>query len=153
MNDRYADVHKSPKGPGDARPTAIQVIKDEGLGNGFIDKKTLITGVFSGIGVEAAKALFITGATLYLTARDLQTARDALGSELTSSSLVYILEMDQNSLSSVRSCAQKFLSMSNTLNIFIVNAGVMATPEDRTTDDFKYSLASITSLTTFYSIF
>lgn len=40
---RYADVHKSPEGPGDARPTALQIIQDEGLEGklaGKVIKKT-----------------------------------------------------------------------------------------------------------------
>ncbi|KAF2820957.1 short-chain dehydrogenase [Ophiobolus disseminans] len=137
MTDRYANVHKTPKGPGDARPTALQIIKDEGLENGITNKKILITGASSGIGVETAKALYTTGATLYLTARHLQKARENLGSELTNSSRVHLLEMDQNSLASVRACAQMFLSAADTLNIFIANAGVMATPEGRTANGFE----------------
>jgi len=137
MTTRYADVHKTPNGPGDARPTALQIIKDEELQGSLADKKIFITGASSGIGVETAKALYATGATLYLTARNLQKARDNLGSDLADSSHVHLLEMDQNSLASVRACGQKLLSMTDTLNIFIANAGVMATPEGRTADGFE----------------
>jgi NAD(P)-dependent dehydrogenase (short-subunit alcohol dehydrogenase family) len=135
MTDRYAYVHKNPKGPGDARPTARQIIKGEGLENAY-ELDIFITGASSGIGVETAKALCATGATLYLTARNLQKARDALDSELINSSRAHFLEVDQKSLSSVRSCAKKFLYLSNTLNIFIANANVMATPEGRTANGF-----------------
>lgn len=34
----YADVHKDPQGPGDARPTALQVVKDAGLVGKMKDK-------------------------------------------------------------------------------------------------------------------
>jgi hypothetical protein len=27
---RYTEAHKNPTGPGDARPTALQIVKDEG---------------------------------------------------------------------------------------------------------------------------
>lgn len=53
----YAAVHKSPKGPGDARPTAMDIIRDEGLVGKLVGKTVLITGGSSGLGLEAARAL------------------------------------------------------------------------------------------------
>ncbi|KAJ6111781.1 short-chain dehydrogenase [Penicillium sp. IBT 18751x] len=100
------------------------------------DKVILITGVSSGLGVETAKALFVTGATLYLTARNLEKAKKALG-DMAESPRVHLLELDLESLDSVRNCAKNFLSQSKSLNIFIANAGVMATPEGRTKDGFE----------------
>lgn len=35
---RYAEAHKHPKGVGDARPTALQIIKDEGREGTMTDK-------------------------------------------------------------------------------------------------------------------
>ena len=69
MGSRYAAVHQSSKGPGDARPTAHQIIDDEKLHDKLPGKTILITGCFSGLGVHTAQALYKTGATLYLTAR------------------------------------------------------------------------------------
>ena len=54
---RYAEAHNSPKGPGDARPTAMQIVEDEGLVGKLSDKVFLVTGVSSGIGVETMRAL------------------------------------------------------------------------------------------------
>lgn len=79
MSTGYADVHKNPGGSGDRRPTAAQIIQDEGLENKLVGKVVLITGCSSGIGIETARALALTGATLYLTARDLEKAKGALG--------------------------------------------------------------------------
>jgi hypothetical protein len=42
ITSRYAPAHISPKGPGDARPTALQVIKDEGLLDGLSGKTVLL---------------------------------------------------------------------------------------------------------------
>ncbi|KAL2785550.1 short-chain dehydrogenase [Aspergillus keveii] len=109
----------------------------EDLTNKLPDTKILITGASSGIGVETAKALFTTGATLYLTARNLEKARTALGSEIAQSPRVHLLELDLESLDSVRACAKTVLSLTKTLNIFIGNAGIMATPEGRTKDGFE----------------
>ncbi|KAM0544358.1 hypothetical protein ACHAPJ_011894 [Fusarium lateritium] len=64
MADRYVALHQSPSGPGDSRPTAIQIIKDEGLEGKLNDQVILVTGCSSGIGIETAKALHPTGAVL-----------------------------------------------------------------------------------------
>ncbi|KAJ5974375.1 dehydrogenase with different specificitie [Penicillium waksmanii] len=136
MESRYAKVHQSPKGPGDARPTALQIVKDAGRENTLAGKVILITGCSSGLGIETARALFQTGATLYLTARDLEKAKSAL-SDLVESPRVHLLHLDLNSLKSVHACAVEFLSQSETLNILIENAGVMACPEGRTADGFE----------------
>lgn len=136
MADRYVAAHQTPKGPGDARPTALQIIQDEGLEGQWSDKTAFITGCSSGIGIESARALHKTGATLFLTARNLAKAKTALG-DLAQSPRVTILELDLESLDSVRSCAKEFLSLSSKLNILICNAGVMMPPEGRTKDGFE----------------
>lgn len=136
MATNYESVHKEPAGPGDHRPTARQVIKEEQLQGKWADKTVLITGCSSGIGVETAKALLESGATLYLTARDLAKAKVALGDVL-QSGRAHLLELDLNSLESVRKCADAFLAKSDRLNLLIANAGVMATPEGRTADGFE----------------
>ncbi|CAM1511886.1 Fc.00g093990.m01.CDS01 [Cosmosporella sp. VM-42] len=136
MASRYAQVHQFPNGPSDARPTALQIIQDEHLENKLSGKSILITGCSSGIGLETAHALFETGATLYLTARDIPKAESELSS-LTSSGRVHLLELDLTSLDSVRACATKLLSYTDQLHLFIANAGVMACPEGRTQDGFE----------------
>ncbi|KAH8820656.1 short-chain dehydrogenase [Xylogone sp. PMI_703] len=135
-SSKYLEVHKNPQGSGDARPTALQIIQDEELEGKWADKVIFITGVSSGIGIETARALHTTGATLYLTARNLQKARDALP-DLISSPRVHLLELDLNSLESVRKCAAEFLAKEKKLNVLICNAGVMAPPEGRTVDGFE----------------
>jgi NAD(P)-dependent dehydrogenase (short-subunit alcohol dehydrogenase family) len=141
MATKYEAAHQSPKGPGDARPTALQIIKDEQIEGKWSDKTILITGCSSGIGIETAKALHETGATVYATARDLNKAKTALGS-LVSSPRFHLLELDLNSMASVRQCAETFLRQSDRLNILINNAGVMATPEGRTADGFETQLGT-----------
>ena len=47
--DRYADVHKDTHGPGDARPTAHQIVEDDDLVGKLSDKVMFITGTSSGI--------------------------------------------------------------------------------------------------------
>ncbi|KAH6977596.1 short-chain dehydrogenase [Ilyonectria sp. MPI-CAGE-AT-0026] len=139
MASAYAKVHESPSGPGDARPTAQQIIQDEGLEGKLEGKVILITGCSSGLGIETARALLPTGATLYLTARDLDKARTALG-DIAKSDRVHLLKLELDSLASVRAAAAVFLSKSKQLNILIANAGVMMTPEGRTADGFETQL-------------
>lgn len=67
--DRYTYLHRSPEGPGDARPTADQIIVDEGLVGKLGDKVIFVTGGTSGLGRETAKALHATGAKIYITSR------------------------------------------------------------------------------------
>jgi NAD(P)-dependent dehydrogenase (short-subunit alcohol dehydrogenase family) len=136
MADKYAAAHEILLGPGDQRPTALQVIKDEGLEGKLADKVVLITGCSAGLGVETARAMLATGATLYLTARNLPRAREALG-EIAESPRVHLLEMDQTSLKSVRACAASFHNQTKVLNILINNAGIMATPQVTTEDGFE----------------
>jgi NAD(P)-dependent dehydrogenase (short-subunit alcohol dehydrogenase family) len=136
--DKYATVHlnENLKGPGDGRPSALQIIKDNDLEGKLSDKVMIITGCSSGIGIETARALSATGATLYLTVRDLDKAKAALEGIL-EPGRVEILHLDLNSLASVRKAAEEFLSKSKTLNVLINNAGIMATPEGKTEDGFE----------------
>lgn len=141
MATKYVTVHEGPNGAGDARPTGLQIVRDEELEGKWAGRVILITGCSSGIGLETAKALFATGATLYLTARNIPKARDALG-DIASSDRVHLLKLDLESLNSVRTAATAFSSMSKTLNVFIANAGVMACPEGCTKDGFELHLGT-----------
>jgi NAD(P)-dependent dehydrogenase (short-subunit alcohol dehydrogenase family) len=136
MTREYESVHQKLEGPGDGRPTASQIINDNQLQGKWLGKTVLITGCSSGLGVETARAMLETGATLYLTFRDLKKAKSALG-DMVDNDRVHLLELDLGSLVSVRQCADDFLASSTTLNILIANAGIMATPEGRTIDGFE----------------
>ncbi|KAI0192890.1 hypothetical protein EV127DRAFT_335994 [Xylaria flabelliformis] len=149
MESRYRTAHENPKGPGDARPTALQVIKDERRQDGSLgDKVILITGCSSGLGIETARALKSTGATLFLTARNLEKARAALrdildeGGDDDDNGKVHLLRLDLESLASVRACVEEFLAKSQTLNVLVTNAGVRLVPEGRTADGFEVHLGT-----------
>ncbi|CAM6099866.1 unnamed protein product [Calypogeia fissa] len=126
---KYAAAHVSPEGPGDARPTALQIVEDEGLENKLTNKTFLITGCSSGIGLETARAIAATGATVFCTVRDLERGKIALADILESPN-VELLYMDLNSLDSVRTAAEEFLSKTEhkPINVLICNAGVLAIP-------------------------
>ncbi|KAL0019403.1 hypothetical protein WJX77_008568 [Trebouxia sp. C0004] len=130
---KYAAVHGDPTGPGDGRPSALQIIKDERLPGALKGKVVFTTGCSSGIGVETARALHSTGADLYLTVPDMQKGHDVVKDILASSgsnqSKLELLHLELDSLQSVRDCAQHFLSSGRSLNVPINNAGVMACPD------------------------
>lgn len=136
MSSRYAAAHKEPQGSGDSRPTALDIVKDEGLQGKLGDKVAIITGCSSGIGIETARALNATGCKLFLGVRDTAKGQNALA-DILEPGRVELLRMDLNSLDSVRAAAAEFLQKSETLNILVNNAGVMATPEGKTADGFE----------------
>ncbi|KAL5591139.1 hypothetical protein FOBRF1_014696 [Fusarium oxysporum] len=134
----YTEAHANPNGPGDARPTAIQIVKDEGAEGRLLGKTIVITGTSSGLGIETARALSLTGAKLFLTARNLDKAKTALDGILKPGK-IELVEMDNTSLSSVRAAAKTILQKSdNQVNILINNAGIMALPKlEYTKDGFE----------------
>ncbi|KAH7245264.1 hypothetical protein BKA59DRAFT_511219 [Fusarium tricinctum] len=139
---RYAALHANPKGSGDSRPTALQVVKDERLLDKLFGKVVLITGGNQGIGLETARALHATGATVFITARSSAKLEQGINDivswpEVKSTAPVYGIELRLDSLKSVRAAAETFLARSEKLNVLVLNAGVMATPGGRTEDGFE----------------
>ncbi|KAL1595751.1 hypothetical protein SLS60_009440 [Paraconiothyrium brasiliense] len=146
---RYTAVHANPSGAGDTRPTALQIIQDEGLEGKLAGKVIVLTGATSGIGLETARALSATGATLLLTARDRKKAEESLAGIL-DPGRISIIDMENASFSSVRAAAQQILSQSHgKVNIFIANAGIMGTPELKLTEDGHESQFSVNHLSHF----
>lgn len=132
----YAALHKNPNGAGDARPTASQVIVNSGLTDAWTGRVVVVTGSSSGIGVETVRALAETGATIIATARNLPKARDALAG-IGKTDQVRIVQLDNNSLDSVRKGAEEILQIAPKINVLITNAGIMATPREVTQDGFE----------------
>ncbi|KAK9793100.1 hypothetical protein SCARD494_06572 [Seiridium cardinale] len=138
---RYAQAHANRNGPGDGRPTALQIIKDEGREGILRDKVFLVTGASSGIGIETGRALAATGAKVFLAVRDLKKGEAACKSFL-EPGRVELIELDVSSLKSVRACAAAFLQKSPQLNLLVCNAGVMTIPtREETEDGFEMQLA------------
>ncbi|KAF7591667.1 hypothetical protein BBP40_001244 [Aspergillus hancockii] len=125
---RYTEAHANPQDAGDARPTALHIVKDAEKEGKLAGKVAIITGVSSGIGIETARALAATGATLYLTARDLTKAKTDLG-DIFQPDRMELVQMDQASPESVRNAAKTILSKTDKVTILVNNAGIMAVPE------------------------
>ncbi|KAJ3580059.1 hypothetical protein NPX13_g500 [Xylaria arbuscula] len=123
----YADLHKDPQGPGDKRPTASQVLEDNNLIQAWPDKVVLITGATSGIGIETTRSMYATGARVFILVRDPTKAQpivDEIIKSTKGSGGIEIIQMDLDSLDSVKTAAQQFLQKSPQLNVLINNAGM-----------------------------
>jgi NAD(P)-dependent dehydrogenase (short-subunit alcohol dehydrogenase family) len=87
----------------------------------------LVTGGYSGLGLETTRALTRAGAHVIVPARRLVTAKEALN-DLPNTE---VHELDLAELESVRAFSTRFLEGGRTLDILIANAGIMACPETR----------------------
>jgi NAD(P)-dependent dehydrogenase (short-subunit alcohol dehydrogenase family) len=86
----------------------------------------LITGANTGIGLVTACDLARQGAHLFITCRNLATARKALETIRSASgnTQVEALTLDLGDFASVRACAQTFLARNLPLHLLINNAGL-----------------------------
>ncbi|MFF8863764.1 SDR family NAD(P)-dependent oxidoreductase [Streptomyces sp. NPDC015139] len=114
--------HKIGSGFG-ATSTADDVLR----GVDLTGKLALVTGGYSGIGLETTRALVKAGAHVAVPARRPATAEQALAGL----SGVELDELDLGDLDSVRGFAERFLASGRTLDIVIDSAGIMACPETR----------------------
>ncbi|MCC3776867.1 SDR family NAD(P)-dependent oxidoreductase [Streptomyces sp. UNOB3_S3] len=88
----------------------------------------LVTGGYSGLGLETTRALVRAGARVVVPARRAGTAEEALAGILPRAE-VHVLDLAD--LDSVRTFADRFLDSGRALDVVIANAGVMACPETR----------------------
>lgn len=102
--------------------------KDVLNGIDLTGKTAIVTGGYSGIGLETVRALTGAGAKVIVPARRPEAATEALSSIAGD---VEIATMDLADLSSVRNFADNFVSSGAPLDILINNAGIMACPEGR----------------------
>jgi NAD(P)-dependent dehydrogenase (short-subunit alcohol dehydrogenase family) len=101
-------------------------------------RTALVTGGYSGIGIETTRALVGAGAHVIVPARRPDSAREALeGIDRTE-----VDELDLGDLDSVAAFAGRFLATGRTLDIVIDSAGIMATPETRVGPGWEAQLAT-----------
>ena len=105
------------------RSTAADVLK----GIDLKGKNVIVTGGYSGIGIEAVKALVAAGASVTVPARRPDKARE----ELAGVPGVEIAELDLADLKSVARFAASYVATGKPLHILINNAAIMANPETR----------------------
>ncbi|MCG8374640.1 MAG: oxidoreductase [Balneolales bacterium] len=91
-------------------------------------KVAIVTGGYSGIGLETTKALAEKGVKVIVPVRSLEKAEDSLN-ELEGD--IETAVMDLSDLKSVASFADTILENNDQLDFLINNAGIMANPETR----------------------
>lgn len=104
----------------------------------------LITGANSGIGLEAARMLAGQNAHVVLACRTrakADAARRTIVADLPAAQ-VSIVDLDVSSLASVAEAAAAFGQQFSRLDLLVNNAGVMATPYQRTVDGFELQFAT-----------
>ncbi|MGW2286256.1 SDR family NAD(P)-dependent oxidoreductase [Streptomyces phaeochromogenes] len=90
-------------------------------------KLAIVTGGYSGLGLETTRALTKAGARVVVPARRRPVAEEAVAGL----DGVEVDELDLGDLDSVRAFAERFLASDRTIDILIDNAGIMACPETR----------------------
>lgn len=125
---------------GGSRPnaTAAEIID----GHDLTGKETIVTGGYSGIGYETAKALAAAGARVVIAGRD-----DAKGAAAvarlqaeTNNDKIVFRPLDLRSLESITTWAHNHAATGKPLHVLVNNAGVMAGPLRRTADGFESQL-------------
>ncbi|MGW7049630.1 SDR family NAD(P)-dependent oxidoreductase [Streptomyces avermitilis] len=114
--------HKIGSGFG-ATSTAVDVLHGIDLSG----QLAIVTGGYSGLGLETTRALTGAGARVVVPARRPDVAREAVAGI----DGVEVDELDLGDLESVRGFAERFLASGRTIDIVINNAGIMACPETR----------------------
>jgi NAD(P)-dependent dehydrogenase (short-subunit alcohol dehydrogenase family) len=105
------------------RSTAAEVLE----GIDLTGRLALVTGGYSGLGLETTRALVGAGATVVVPARRPDAAQEALAGL----DRVEVDELDLGVLDSVHGFAARFLETGRSIDMLINNAAIMACPETR----------------------
>src|ERR1700743_76840 len=97
----------------------------------------VVTGATGGLGIETGQGLAEAGADVVLTGRNREKGRAAIDriKRAVPGATVRFEMLDLANLKSVRGLAEKMLAQGKPLHLLINNAGVMAYPERRLTED------------------
>ncbi|WP_457205385.1 SDR family NAD(P)-dependent oxidoreductase [Nocardioides sp. P5_C9_2] len=131
----YAPTPQEPIGSGfDQHTTADEVLAGVDLSG----RTALVTGGYSGIGLETTRALAKAGARVIVPARRPETAAKALEGLAG----VTVETLDLGDLASVEAFAGRVLASGVTLDMVIDSAGIMACPETRVGPGWEAQLAT-----------
>jgi NAD(P)-dependent dehydrogenase (short-subunit alcohol dehydrogenase family) len=125
--------HKIGSGFG-ATSTAEEVL----AGIDLTGKLAIVTGGYSGIGLETTRVLTGHGAQVVVPARRPALAKE----ELAGIDGVEIDELDLADLESVKGFAERFLASGRRIDLLINNAGIMACPETRVGPGWELQFAT-----------
>ncbi|WP_405567483.1 SDR family NAD(P)-dependent oxidoreductase [Streptomyces sp. NBC_01167] len=106
---------------------ALSTTDDVLAGIDLTGKMAVVTGGYSGIGLETVRALTGAGARAVVPARRVARAEEALEGIAG----VEVGELDLADQESVRTYAERFIATGRSIDLMINNAGIMAAPEAR----------------------
>lgn len=155
MTNRPSREPKSHEPVGDAdqtltsTPTSLQQPLDSGFsfestasdvlrGIDLTGKLAIVTGGYSGIGLEQSRALTAAGATVVIPARRPVEAKRKVGDI----ERVEVDDLDLTELDSIAAFASRFLATGRSIDILINGAGVMAAPETRVKPGWELQFAT-----------
>jgi NAD(P)-dependent dehydrogenase (short-subunit alcohol dehydrogenase family) len=117
--------------------TAAEVAAGIDLSN----KRAIVTGGASGIGIETARELARAGAEVTLAVRNIEAGQKVAAdiATTTGNSRVHVAPLDLANRSSIDAFTA---SWSGPLHILVNNAGVMASPEERTAEGWELHFAT-----------
>ena len=108
----------------DSKSDADKIVKEKDLSG----KIAIVTGGYSGIGLETTRALVAIGAKVIIPAKRTEVAVQNLEGIVSKENIV---EMDLGNLNSVKKFTEDFKENFRKLDLLINNAGIMACPETR----------------------
>ena len=117
-----------------SKSNAHEIIKDIDL-NGKI---AIVTGGYSGIGLETTRELVSSGAEVIIPAKRSDVAIKNLEGIVPKEN---VIEMDLSDLNSVKNFTDGYKENFNRLDLLINNAGIMACPETRIGDNWESQIA------------
>ena len=125
------------KTPFGQHSTAAEVVKGIDLSG----KRAIVTGAASGIGIETARALARAGAKVTLAVRDInageKTAADI--TTTTGNGNIHVASLDLTDRASIATFVDAW---NGPLHILVNNAGVMALPEQYTSEGWEMQFAT-----------
>ena len=102
-------------------------------------KVAVVTGGYSGIGLETVRALVDCGARVIVPARRVEAAQEILAGLVHPKDVLYLDLVD---IASVSAFVDDFLAMDLAVDFLINNAGIMACPETRTDKGWELQFAA-----------
>ncbi|MFT4767854.1 MAG: NAD(P)-dependent dehydrogenase (short-subunit alcohol dehydrogenase family) [Glaciecola sp.] len=118
--------------------TAIHVI----AGIDLTGKLAVVTGGYSGLGLETTRALASAGASVLVPARRPEHARAELEALADLPGSIEVDALDLGDMASVKDFAQRFIDSGKSIDILINNAAIMACPETRLANDWEAQFAT-----------
>jgi len=133
----YTEIKSTPQHPigsgFGAHTTAAEVIRGIDLSG----KTAIVTGGYSGIGLETTRTLLSAGAQVVVPARDPSKAKSALADMPD----VIAETLDLMDPVSIDAFANRFVSLRQALHILVNNAGIMANPLTRDARGYESQFA------------